>query len=143
MGLQFDFRFADDGLCGDGWKGYGSNCYIFSYLTQTIEYASQTCSFKGGHLVDIHSQAENEFVRSLVPSDYTEIFLGYLRKSSAPDGFVWEITGQAGTYTNWKPGQPDYEYGMDNCTAMDTRPGEGGWSDVRCWWLTATVCKKG
>jgi hypothetical protein len=73
---------------------------------------------EGGHLATIGSDAENQFVFSLINSP--EFFSGSHNNGSgpaiggyqpdgqpAPDaGWSWE-TGEPWTYSNWFPGQPD------------------------------------
>ena len=42
--------------------------------------------------------------------------------------FVW-VSGEPLTYTNWSPGEPDNNSGLQDCAQMSTT---GLWSDDEC-----------
>jgi len=60
----------------------------------------------GGYLVSIHSQAENDFVQSLLPGGYpiTEAWIGGFERNGEND-WQW-VSGEPWTYTNWNAGEP-------------------------------------
>jgi hypothetical protein len=83
--------------------------------------AKLAAELKGGHLATILSQAENNFVFSLVdspqfwtePGSYNGTILGVWLGafSDATGNWKW-LTGELLTYSNWLTNQPDYYGGM-------------------------------
>lgn len=82
--------------------------------------AKVACEQRGGHLVTIASQAENDFVFSLVSGYnafwYLDMYgnglgpwLGGYQEDGAqePDGGWRWVTDEPWNYTNWEYGQPD------------------------------------
>lgn len=69
---------------------------------------------KGGYLASVSSTAENEFIYSLVNdlSWFTDLSINndrlgpWLGGISTATGWQW-TTGEAFSFSNWKPGQPD------------------------------------
>src|SRR5215471_16681670 len=87
----------------------------FPGLTWTL--ADQLARAEGGYLATITSAEENAFVFSLVnapqfwrsPGNGSGPALGGFQQDGAPEpagGWQW-VTGEAWTYSNWYPGQPD------------------------------------
>uniref|UniRef100_A0A5K3FAA0 C-type lectin domain-containing protein n=2 Tax=Mesocestoides corti TaxID=53468 RepID=A0A5K3FAA0_MESCO len=58
-------------LCPSGWKQFDSNCYRLDAVDGGLSWSQseQACVAEGGHLASIHSDAEDEFIRSLLPND--------------------------------------------------------------------------
>ena len=90
-----------------------------------------------GHLVTITSEAENDFVTSLLPF-LTDVgaYLGGVRTGGGPvltEGWTW-ITGEEWSYTNWAPFEPNDENGEMylvmwlGSDIYSQRP-RGGWND--------------
>lgn len=100
---------------------------------------------KGGHLVTFTSEAENAFVGQLVaannaaPGNYGPWF-GATKPQVDPnaDGgpadpaanWSW-ITGEAWSYTNWLPSQPDNDDLNENFLGGLGDPANGQWNDYR------------
>lgn len=85
--------------------------------TLTWGMADQAARDRGGYLVTITSQAENDFVFSLITSDvywFKEVnwrgpWIGAVQPEGSPEpagGWTW-VTGEAWDYTNWDAGQPN------------------------------------
>ena len=71
--------------------------------------AKQAAEAKGGYLATITSQAENDFIKGLLPTGNWFNWIGGTKLY--PDGSVGEwrwITGEPWSYTNWSPGNPNY-----------------------------------
>jgi hypothetical protein len=111
-----------------------------------------------GYLATITSDAENQFVFQLINNQDTFWVRDSCGGSNngpwiggsdiATEG-QWEwITGEAFTYENWKPGQPDNAGGGENCLHFWTyfgNPPEPFWNDAPCDGFTAypEVCGTG
>lgn len=79
----------------------------------------------GGHLVTITSAAENDFVRPLlVDGSFNVSLLG----GHKVDGTWRWVTGEAWTYSNWYPGEPNNATGNEIYLASWITPGT--WNDV-------------
>ena len=83
---------------------YG-NMYLVVDDHSTWHEAYRACVALGGHLATITSAEEQAVVQSIISAANVELYwLGGLKTNS---GWKW-ITGEEFSYTNWKPGQPDY-----------------------------------
>ncbi len=89
----------------------------------TWHQAVASCALLGGHLVTISDAAENAFVNDLNGGDW---WLG-LSDVDTEGQFVW-VTGEPLTFTNWDPGQPDNNSGLQDCV----RQNRGVWDDDEC-----------
>ena len=119
-------------------------CYLFVDDPITYYGARLRCISRYAYVVDIHSSGENDFVRGLVPPSVTGgIHIGYERSTLISNAFNWHRTGNSGSFTNWKTGEPNNHGGQEGCADMDTAAGEGKWNDVTCWARDLPyVCKK-
>lgn len=111
---------AQDWVQWDRTNGGNGHWYKAVINTNGLSWTQvdQLARLEGGHLATIGSDAENQFVFSLINSP--EFFSGSGGNGSgpaiggyqpdgqpAPDvGWAWE-TGEAWTFSNWAPGQPD------------------------------------
>ncbi|XP_072038583.1 CD209 antigen-like protein A [Amphiura filiformis] len=118
--------------CDWGWKEYNGKCYyIQAPSVQSWDYARTTCQAKGGDLVVINNQAENDFLRRKLISSGGH-WIG-LTDAESEGTFVWVDTTFARTggkdllYTNWQDGEPN-QLGEEDCITMST----GGWNDEDC-----------
>lgn len=111
---------AQDWVQWDVASGGNGHWYKAVINTNGLNWSQvdQLARSEGGHLATIGSDAENQFVFSLI--NLPEFFSGAGNNgsgpaiggyqpdgASAPDvGWSWE-TGEPWVYTNWAPGQPD------------------------------------
>lgn len=111
---------AQDWVQWDTASGGNGHWYKAVINTNNLNWTQvdQLARSEGGHLATISSEAENQFVFSLINSP--EFFSGYGNNGSGPAiggyqpdgepsadvGWSWE-TGEPWDYTNWAPGQPD------------------------------------
>jgi hypothetical protein len=57
-------------LCPSGWAEFEGHCYLFSEKSLIWVNAENDCNQRGSHLASIHSQAEHDFVFSII-TNYT------------------------------------------------------------------------
>ncbi len=96
------------------WADNG-NAYqlVFANATWTqAKAAAEASTFDGrtGHLVTIADTAENNFVANLVSGDF-RAWIG-LTDEAVEGSFQW-ITGEAVSFTQWSPGEPNNSGGED------------------------------
>jgi hypothetical protein len=117
--------------CLLGWSKFGGHCYLAKLVPKDWRSAEADCAtYPGGHLVSLHSAAENEIVDQLVSGDL--YWIG--GKSTSPMDFVW-TDGSA-----W-----DYErgtfrsslYGPEDCPYA----GKNDWHLLDCSQRKPYVCK--
>ena len=95
--------------------------------------AKAYCEQLGGHLMTVSSQEEQDILASLLEEEGARngYWLGgYLNDS---DEYVW-VTGEAFTYTNWAPEQPDHHHGTEDCLMVYRNENYGStlgqWNDL-------------
>ena len=95
---------------------------------------------RGGYLATLTSAAENAFVTSNSPISDQDcgqcIWLGGFQNTSSPafsePSGAWEwVTGEAWSFTNWHPGEPNKVYPTENYLAFLQVAGPGYWNDHR------------
>ena len=108
-------------------KGHKYELYNES---MTWESAKLFCEKKGGHLVTISDEKENEFVNGMrcrnLSTDYQQsIWLG--GSDTANEGTWSWITGEAFTYSNWEPDEPNGGTSQNYLQMYSS----GNWDDVQ------------
>ena len=94
--------------------------------------AEQEAQDRGGHLVSVNSQEEEDFLNQNVigQNPFSFFWIG-LSDQEDEGAFVW-TNGDPLTYTNWWPGQPDDNGGEDFVGMnfdIDPETGTGFWND--------------
>jgi hypothetical protein len=102
--------------------------------------ARASCENRGGHLITITSQAENDWIVSVLPSRPCSTsgghwYIGAHQEDSDPEpgGFRW-ITGEEFQFSAWSPGSPS------NSTSFCPTSGEDG---VGLWGLSGACGSPG
>ena len=99
----------------------GSQYYCSTSPAQW-QVAESTCNSLGGHLVSINSAEENAFLTDILTLQSAWIGLSDVANEGV---FEWS-NGQALSYSNWYPGQPNnYNNNQDYVELMNT----GYWND--------------
>jgi hypothetical protein len=114
----------------------GLHCYSLG-ADANMDAAIAACAAAGGHLVTIHSAAEQELVWSTFGSPTALVRLG-LEETSTVDVFAW-ITGEPLTYTRWHPTEPNP--GPGETTALMVGGSDGQWADFAASQVGRTVCE--
>lgn len=100
--------------------------------------ASLAATNRGGYLATITSAEENAFVFGLATVDATVWYSGYgpwlggvQPAGSAEPGGGWRwITGEAFTYRNWAPGQPNNNQNEDRIQFGGQAGRSSAWNDI-------------
>ena len=80
------------------------------------------------HLASIHSQQENDFIKSL-SSDGGEQWIGLTDHNTQSNLFKWIDRSPYRDFSNWAPNEPNHATVDEDCGAM--KP-DGKWIDVAC-----------
>ena len=105
--------------------------------------AKMYCANLNSYVVTIHSQAENDFVHSLIPADGGDIWAG--GNDIATDGvWVWEDGKPWGSYTAWDTVHNEPNGGnAEQCLMMFKAADRGGvWNDTPCSNSLNFICKR-
>ncbi|KAL7829259.1 hypothetical protein AOLI_G00301440 [Acnodon oligacanthus] len=137
-------------LCGEGWRPFGLKCYYFSADKLNWTMSRDYCAEKGGHLVLITSQAEQDFISSRVGEHH---WIG-LNDLETEGKWVW-VNNQTLTETGvtfWfkrtnHQDEPDNWTQMDpsgeNCACLGDENGTTNkWFDAYCFKLKKYICEK-
>ncbi len=109
--------------------------YYCSLDPATWASANKTCEENGGYLACINSEEENQLLANLLTIQSAWIGLG------DPDGdgqFTWGC-GDALSFTNWYPGQPNNYNGDQDCVEMLNN---GQWNDQYPHYLLEFIMEK-
>ncbi|XP_071844058.1 cubilin-like isoform X6 [Apostichopus japonicus] len=132
--------------CKDGWTSYYSdNYYCFMENEQIWSAASRACERIGGHLLQVNSSYENEFIWTTMESiDAEFVWLGITDQA---DEGVW-VTDDMRTppeYTNWDSWEPNNLHNED-CAVMflhwTGNLRRGAWYDNPCCHEFPFICEK-
>ena len=97
------------------------NCRDFD----TWEEAQAEAQSRGGRLVEIDSQAENDYVLQTFGDGSSSILVGF---SDAKNEGIWiGADGKEATFVNWLPGQPDNSGGDQDYARIASTNGQ--WDD--------------
>ncbi|KAK6047525.1 lectin C-type domain protein, partial [Cooperia oncophora] len=123
---------------GFQWNYKDQYCYRFSPEKLTWLKANQFCHSIGGYMVDVHSQAKDDYIKAQTGG--AAAWIGLIRNNNA---WVWDVpTGNSyqnlGDYTNWAPGV-DPNNTTFNCVISDK---DGYWVPTDCNQLYYPACQK-
>lgn len=127
------------------------HCYN-GYDQADFEGAQQDCMDRGGHLVTISSDAENDIAQTFV--SYSKLIGGFEQvdlMSEAAGTYQW-VTGEPFTFTNWDEENNEPDRGGARCSF--SRPigrqcyehcarmtADGLWTDQRCDLEDGYICE--
>lgn len=105
----------------------GGSEYYISEFNEKWTDAKVTCENKGGHLLTINSQAEQDFIYGAID---VAVLMG-ISDDDSNNTLEW-VSGESISYTNWKVGQPDI-VGMDRYGLLDYWSVSGLWELTNFW----------
>jgi hypothetical protein len=126
----------------DGNGGNGNSYEVILDANASWDAARAAAQAAGGDLVTIDSQAEQDFVESVLSSSFADTGSYWLGIREAAEGFWQSVSGQSVTFANWVPGQPDNSQGAETVGAIvwaneadsaadpDMLARRGGWNDA-------------
>nr|XP_047142410.1 uncharacterized protein LOC100212647 [Hydra vulgaris] len=130
---------ATNNNCAEGWIVYKKYCYFVSSLNEPHVYtwmeSFSTCQSKGGNLLSIENQEENQFIQNNLIKDNSDYWIG-LNKLWNYKKFVWSDN----TFTqffNWRKSRPHNYEKIKYCVEMNS----DGWNDEDCSSLNGFICK--
>jgi hypothetical protein len=137
------FAFTSSGAASPTYFETTGSYYdvVFGNLTWTAaRAAAEATSYLGiqGRLGTITSQQENDFVRdNLLNFDAfgNSYWLGAQQVTTnglplgPAEGWQW-ISGEPWEYTNWKPGEPNDQLGLEHCLEIYTVSLNATWNDL-------------
>ena len=102
---------------------YNGSTYQLYKASYTWNEAKAYAESIGGHLATITSSAENTAIYNMVKKRDVGAWIGC---TSASGSWKW-VTGEPWTYSNWRSGDPNNQWGQEFYGAM--RITEGAWLD--------------
>ncbi|KAF4111753.1 type-2 ice-structuring protein-like isoform X1 [Onychostoma macrolepis] len=120
--VDLPYPVGIDKNCHYGWTPFGDRCYKF--FSQSISWiaAERKCIDQHANLASVHSELENDFLLSLVPSS-KRCWFG-VHDGVQEGAWLWS-DGTPYDYTNWCADEPN-NINVENC-------GEISWTSDRCW----------
>jgi hypothetical protein len=108
------------------WIGPGSNGHYYTATDTNLSWtgANTLAISQGGYLASVLSQAENDFLRTTFSSVLGPSWIG-LTDQAVEGTFVW-TSGEPVSYTNWAPGEPNNQSGIEDFGLILSN---GSWND--------------
>ena len=93
-------------------------------------------------LVSVQSSEENTFVSTFAPTELK--WLGGHRNATLPGFPFYWVDGTPFTYTDWAPGEPNFQNGNEYCLrqGIKTLSDKTQWNDAVCTQSSKYVCKR-
>ena len=121
---------------------WGESIYKIYETATTYGAAKAQCESDGTHLAIPKSEAENDFIASLIPNE--DIWIGI--NDIEEEGTYVTVDGSAISYTNWdsEDGQPDnsIKVNPDGEDGIHIRDNDKKWNDNPVNYLLKFVCSK-
>ncbi|XP_013402517.1 perlucin-like [Lingula anatina] len=118
-------------------------CYFFSCMQKSWSHAQAYCRSISSHLARITSQSENNMIVSYVRNYFSVNFSWWLGGNDmAQEGrWVWVGTNSVLSYTNWYPGEPSNNEGIEHCLELRSVITHR-WNDAPCGHAKNFICEK-
>ena len=99
---------------------YGGHTYALFDEGVSWDNAKKSCEKRGGHLVCINDEKEQQFLQTLVAGGGLPFYWIGLSDAEIEGTFKW-VNGDPLTYTNWCQNQPDNWQGSEDSVMMPNR----------------------
>jgi Ca2+-binding RTX toxin-like protein len=123
-GIGNDQIFGDNINLTSDFFSYNGKLYLLSNAGTWTQAQAQAVSL-GGNLVTVNNEAENQFLVDTFGEE--QLWIG-LTDQVVEEQFKW-INGEAVTYTNWGPDQPNDVGGVEDYAQINFG-GVGKWNDL-------------
>ncbi|KAM4702869.1 uncharacterized protein WCC33_011405 [Rhinophrynus dorsalis] len=119
-------------------KGTSTTDKLFVTNAMEANYndAKSTCSKAGGQLASPMNSEENQAVLKIVLQYKKNAFLGI--NDIQTEGTFRYPNGAIISYSNWKIGEPNNEFGVEDCVEMYNT---GKWNDKKCEEKRLMICE--
>ena len=102
--------------------------------------AKAACQADGAWLATIPNQSVQGFINSLFDGDLGTTWVG-LTDQAVEGSFVWDH-GEAVSYTNWYPGEPNsFDGNNEDCVCL-YNGNYGTWNDAPCFDSSNYACER-
>jgi len=130
---------VDEPICAEGEVYFPSvgHCYWLNSDALGWDDARTACQARGGDLVSILSEAENDIVNSVRVSNNN--WLGLADPTGAQD-FAWS-DGEPYVYQRWKGGQPNNP-ATERCVRIRGNAGDANWETKPCADALPSICER-
>ena len=112
-----------------------------SPIQKTWHEARSQCLSLGGDLSSVRDQLENERIVALLDEngiDWQALIGGNDERIEGQ--FGWS-DGKPFLFSNWYPGEPNNDYGNEDCINMYMSRFKGTWNDKPCDYKLPFICK--
>uniref|UniRef100_A0A9J2PCF7 C-type lectin domain-containing protein n=1 Tax=Ascaris lumbricoides TaxID=6252 RepID=A0A9J2PCF7_ASCLU len=125
--------------CDPGWRysPFTRKCYRFYDHDTMWPSAEFSCLFKGGHLISLHSNADNRFAIELARGAET-VWLGNAQFGSSTE-YIWS-DHTTYNFENWPNRKRPDKIKNRPCTKLNTTSGE--WFQSCCKEPSPYICEK-
>ncbi|GFS00015.1 C-type mannose receptor 2 [Elysia marginata] len=131
-------------------KCFQGSCYRLLSKSFELFEGYSVCQEVGGFLVEINSQAENDFVKDYLESKFIprsrfgaslsqNVWLGAINEGGFGRNFNWMSTNETVDFQNWG-NDVEVTGAVENCAVLDTTI-DYMWSDVSCFTDNAVLCE--
>ncbi|XP_063819488.1 pulmonary surfactant-associated protein D-like [Pseudophryne corroboree] len=114
----------------------GEKIYVSNGDKANYNDGKMACAKKGGQLASPRNVNENQAVLAISLEYSFPPFLGI--NSMQTKGTFRYLSGEIITYSNWSPGEPNNDKGVESCVEMYTN---GKWNDKNCKEKRLTICE--
>ncbi|XP_068558645.1 lactose-binding lectin l-2-like [Cebidichthys violaceus] len=128
------------GNCPMFWYSFNNRCYKYVATRMAWADAELHCVSQRANLVSIHSQEEQNFVKTLIKNfDPAEGYTWFGLSDIHKDGTWMWSDGSAVKFVYWSHLNPDNASGREHCVHTNY-PKELKWNDIPCSYTFPFVC---
>uniref|UniRef100_A0A672HW15 C-type lectin domain-containing protein n=1 Tax=Salarias fasciatus TaxID=181472 RepID=A0A672HW15_SALFA len=131
----FSFSLSDQ-LFQKGWEYFHSSFYYISSTEKTWQESRDDCVSRGANLMIIDSQEEQDFTRRFPK----RMWIGLTDR--AQEGTWRWVDGTLLQRSYWYSGEPNDEWGEEDCAEINYKDVENSWNDMPCDRQIHWICEK-